>query len=149
MSNKLKIFFLLLGDVAVLYVSLFVALLIRYAGRFYRHFPAPPSPPFPIFFIGGLYDLRRLRNSIDFLKMLGASIFVSAVIAVSLFYSIPAFGIAPKTTLFLFFVVFAILEILWRRLSNVTMSGGEAPNKVLLVGNGVTQEIERAIKENA
>jgi len=157
MSNKLKIFFLLLGDLAVLYVSLLVALLIRYGGDFYVEFVDVHFVPFTIifipwiliFFIAGLYDLRRLRNNIEFVKMLAASIAVSAFVAVMVFYLIPIFGIAPKTNLFIFFAVFAILEILWRRLFNRAASGGEAPNRVLLIGDGAARELELAVRENA
>lgn len=157
MSNKIKTFLLLLGDLAVLYVALLVALAIRYQGAFYNEFVDAHLVPFTIvfvpwlliFYIAGLYDLRRLRNNLEFVKMLAASIFVSAFVAVLLFYLVPIFGIAPKTNLFIFFAVFTVLEIIWRQVFNGAASGGEAPNKVLLVGNGVAEEIEKAVKENA
>jgi exopolysaccharide biosynthesis polyprenyl glycosylphosphotransferase len=156
MSNKFKTFLLLLGDLAILYASLFVALIIRYGNSFYREFVDVHLAPFTIvfipwliiFYIAGLYDLRRLRNNIDFLKIIGTSIIVNAVIAILLFYLVPAFGIAPKTNLFLFFIIFAVLETAWRRLFNRTASGGEAPNKVLLIGDGVAEEIEKTVGEN-
>ncbi|MDE2018738.1 MAG: sugar transferase [Patescibacteria group bacterium] len=156
MANKLKIFFLLLGDIIVLYISLFATLIIRYGNGYYEELLDRHLLPFTIvfipwiliFYIAGLYDLRRLRNNIDFVKMLAVSIFVSAFVAVSLFYLIPAFGIAPKTNLFIFFVVFAVLELLWRRFFNAVASGGEAPNRVFLVGNGAAAEIEAAINAN-
>ncbi len=129
---------------------------IRYSGWFYGQFVNVHLMPFTvvfipwlaIFYIAGLYDLRRLRNNIEFLKILGVSIAVAALVAVLLFYLVPAFGIAPKTNLFIFFFIFAVLEIAWRRLFNLTASGGEAPNKVLLIGDGVAEEIEKAVKEN-
>ena len=53
-----------------------------------------------------------------------------------LFYLIPAFGIAPKTNLLIFIVIFAVIEMFWRRLLNRAMAFGEAPNKVLIIGDG-------------
>ena len=113
MTNKSKTFFLLLGDLAALYVALFIALIIRYGGGFstggfYDEFVNIHLVPFTIifipwliiFYIAGLYDLRRLRNNIEFLKILGTSIVVDALVAILLFYLVPAFGIAPKTNLF-------------------------------------------------
>ena len=68
-----------------------------------------------IFYIAGLYDLRRLRNNLDFIKTLALAIAMNARLAILLFYFIPAFGIAPKTNLFIFFIIFAVMEIFWRR----------------------------------
>ena len=102
-----------------------------------------------IFYIAGLYDTRRLRNDIDFLKTLALCLVVNALIAILFFYFIPAFGIAPKTNLFILFVVFTVIEVLWRRAFNRITRGGEAPNRVVLVGDGETAEdIVRVIEEN-
>ena len=89
-----------------------------------------------VFYIAGLYDLRRLRNNLDFLKTLFLCLGVNAALAILLFYLIPAFGIAPKTNLLLFIVIFAVIEIFWRRFLNRAMTFGEAPNKVLMIGDG-------------
>jgi len=151
LANKTKVVALLLGDVIALYFSLFVTLLARYGNDFYgqftnRHF-LPFTIIFPfwliIFYIAGLYDLRRLRNNLEFIKILWLAIFINAVIAVFFFYLLPIFIITPKTNLFLFAVIFAILEMLWRRWFNLLASSGEAPNKVLLVGNGETAAVIR------
>jgi exopolysaccharide biosynthesis polyprenyl glycosylphosphotransferase len=102
-----------------------------------------------IFYIAGLYDLRRLRNGIEFLKTLTICLVINALIAVLFFYFIPAFGIAPKTNLFIFFVVFAIVEILWRRAFNYATRGGEAPNRAILVGDGeIAEDIMNVTLEN-
>jgi exopolysaccharide biosynthesis polyprenyl glycosylphosphotransferase len=156
-SRQLKIGLLLTGDILALYASLFIMLLLRYGGEFWSSgaginfwpFTVVFAPWIIIFYIAGLYDPRRLRNDIDFLKTLAVCLVVNAVIAILFFYFIPAFGIAPKTNLFLLFVIFAIVMILWRRVFNHMTRGGAAPNQVVLVGDGETAEdIARAIKEN-
>ena len=63
------------------------------------------------------------------LKRSRSASIINALIAILFFYFIPAFGIAPKTNLFIFFVVFAVIEILWRRAFNYATRGGEAPNR--------------------
>ena len=157
-GNKLKIFLFFIADVAALYAALFIALLIRYGGDFYTQFLDAHAVPFTIifilwitvFYIAGLYDLRRLRNNIDFVKTLFLCIGINAALSVLLFYLIPAFGIAPKTTLAIFIVVFAIVEIFWRRFLNRMMAFGEAPNKMLIIGDGtIGTEIKRTITENS
>ena len=148
---------LFVGDVIALYISLFAALLIRYGGGFYRQFLDSHLVPFTIifipwlliFYIAGLYDLRRLRNNLDFIKTLALALAVNATIAILLFYFIPVFGIAPKTNLFIFFILFAIIAIFWRRTFNRATASGEALNNILFVGDGSeAEEVERVIREN-
>jgi len=152
-----KIFFLALGDIVALYLALFAMLLVRYGGAFYASFVNLHVLPFTIvfvpwiaiFYVAGLYDLRRLRNNLDFLKILWLSLAVNAVIAVLFFYLIPIFGITPKTNLFIFIVIFAVIETYWRRIFNRTLAGSEAANRVLLVGaNAAAEEARRTIDQN-
>jgi exopolysaccharide biosynthesis polyprenyl glycosylphosphotransferase len=90
-----------------------------------------------------------LRNNIDFIKTLAVAITSSAVIAILLFYFIPVFGIAPKTNLFIFFILFAVIEFLWRRFFNKITTSTEMPNKVLFIGEGSEiEEVSKVIKEN-
>jgi len=156
-ENKTKIFFLCAGDIIALYAALFLTLIIRYWSGFYGEFIGAHFTPFTIifipwlviFYIAGLYDLRRLRNNIEFLKTLALSLGTNAIVAALLFYLVPSFGITPKTNLFIFIIIFAIVEIYWRRLFNRLTAEGEAPNRVLLIGNGATAaEIETGIVEN-
>ena len=153
----MKTFFLLLGDVIALYASLLVMLVLRYGTGLYREFVDIHAVPFTvifvlwiiIFYIAGLYDLRRLRNNVDFLKTLALATAVGAAFAVLLFYFIPAFGITPKTNLFLFLIIFIVIETVWRRIANNVLSAGEAPNRVILIGDGpLAGEIAATIKEN-
>ncbi|HVO28390.1 MAG TPA: sugar transferase [Candidatus Paceibacterota bacterium] len=157
MGNRAKTFILFLGDVIALYAGLFLALAVRYGAGFYDAFINAHAVPFTvifvvwivIFYIAGLYDLRRLRNNLDFIKTLWLAIATSTVLSVLVFYTIPQFGIAPKTNLIIFAVVFAALETVWRRAFNRAASTGEAPNRVLLIGNGAAEEVDRTIRENA
>ncbi|OGZ00124.1 MAG: hypothetical protein A2945_00330 [Candidatus Liptonbacteria bacterium RIFCSPLOWO2_01_FULL_52_25] len=156
-KNKIKIVLLLLCDIAFLYLALFATIIIRYGADFYVHFVETHFFPFTIiflpwiviFYVAGLYDLRQLRNNIDFLKVLGLAIFVSAIVAVFLFYLVPFFGITPKTNLFVFMLVFAFVEVLWRRSFNRLIASGQAPIKVLLVGSGkITDTVYRHVTAN-
>lgn len=155
--NQIKTFFLLLGDIVALYASLLATLALRYGPGFYEQFMDIQVVPFTIifilwvvlFYIAGLYDLRRLQNNIDFLRTLALAIALNATLAILLFYFIPAFGIAPKTNLFIFLIIFVVIEVIWRRLANTFLSSGEAPNRIVLVGDDlVTGEIVKTIREN-
>ena len=155
--NNIKTLFLLFGDIVALYASLLIALALRYGSGFYREFLDIHAVPFTIifilwivlFYIAGLYDLRRLHNNIDFLKTLFLAIVLNAIISILLFYFVSSFGIAPKTNLFIFLIIFIFVEITWRRLANTLLSSGEAPNRIVIAGDGlVVDEIVEAIHEN-
>jgi exopolysaccharide biosynthesis polyprenyl glycosylphosphotransferase len=158
MRAKALVFLLFVGDIAALYAALFISLALRYGGSFYKEFVDTHAVPFTvlfipwliIFYVSGLYDLRRLRNNLAFLKTLALALAANAIFAALLFYLVPLFGIAPKTNLFIFFGVLAIIEAWWRRLFNRLTVAGEAPNRVLLVGkNPTASEVELTILENA
>jgi exopolysaccharide biosynthesis polyprenyl glycosylphosphotransferase len=156
-NRHAKIGILVLGDVLSLYVSFFIMLAVRYGGDLLNRGTSVNFWPFTvifapwiiIFYIAGIYDMHRLRNNIDFLKTLAACLVVNALIAVLLFYFIPAFGIAPKTNLFVFFVIFAVAEAFWRRGFNRATQGGEAPNRIVIAGDGkIADDILKVIGEN-
>lgn len=156
-SYKLKIILLIVGDILILYLAIFLTLIIRYGARFYDQFINYHLTPFSfvfiiwltIFYIAGLYDRKNLRNNLDFLKITGSALLVNAFLAISFFYLIPFFGITPKTNLFIFIVIFGILELFWRRFFNNSIILAEAPNKILLIGSGQTfEKVYETIKTN-
>lgn len=135
-------FTLLLIDIVLLYGALFAMLALRYHGDFrqYLHVHvAPFSWMFLIwlliFYISSLYEPRLLRNGLTFYSRLFEAIAVSTVISTTFFYIIPFFGIAPKTNLALFIVIFAVLEFAVRSAFNGLVETKFRKN-VLLVGAG-------------
>ncbi len=138
---------LLIGDLAVLYLGLLLTLVLRYGsnfGKFTDAHLAPFSALFVlwliVFYVSGLYDPRRLRNNIDFLKTLSLAIAVSAVISTLFFYFVPYFGITPKTNLLIFTIVFAILEATWRSSFNKLTAGFYPKTRVALIGSSRAAE---------
>ncbi len=147
---------LIIGDLLVLYFALFLALIIRYGSEFGK-FAEQHLTPFSIifiiwlivFYVAGLYDPKRLRNNIEFLKTLLLAIAVNAILAMLFFYLVPYFGITPKTNLFVFLAIFTILEIIWRRSFNRFTLSLQTKTKIALVGSGkAADEISEFIKEN-
>lgn len=154
--NKIKNIFIFAGDILALYLSLFLALVLRYGSDFGR-FTDQHLMPFTVifvpwllvFYIAGLYDPRRLRNNMEFLKTLSLAITVNAALTMFFFYLIPYFGITPKTNLLIFLIVFAMIEIVWRRSFNKTMASFQAKTKVALIGSSRSaEEISEFIKNN-
>lgn len=121
-SGKKETLTLFLGDIILLYFSLWAALALRSWDIPSAHSWKLHFWPFTIiiavwvlvFFISGLYERHTL-----FLKShLPSTVFNAQVansfIAVLFFYFIPYFGITPKTNLFVFLIVSFALILLWR-----------------------------------
>src|SRR5262249_3296896 len=102
-----------------------------------------------IFYIGGIYDLRRLINGTEFWKTFSLTVSVNQLVAVMIFYLVPSFGITPKTNLVLLSVVFIVLEFLWRTSFNEYASRS-APlvNVLLLVDERSSDLVVREIQAN-
>jgi exopolysaccharide biosynthesis polyprenyl glycosylphosphotransferase len=157
MSNKLKQLFLFLGDIAIFYFSLYATLLIRYQTQpsqvsWENHFI--PFSSFLIFwliifYISNLYNITFAINNAKFFNKSISSIGVSGLLSVVYFYINPNLGIAPKTNLFIFLIVFTILFILWRLLFNRTLYSFLPKNNIAVIGhNKQVDEITDNLKNN-
>jgi len=154
---RIKVAFLVAGDIVALYLALIVALGLRYGNRLADQFIGSHLGPFTIvfpfwllvFYVAGLYDLPRLRNNLDFLKTLALTLGVNTLITVALFYLVPTLGITPKMNLLIFIVVFATIESLWRRTFNIRASFRDGLNRVALLDGGPrAKECHRVLRLN-
>ncbi len=121
----MKKFLLLLVDIATLYGALVLTLAIRYHAGFayqYRLHLVPFTIIFALwilaFYISNLYDQRLWRNTVHFMSALLRAGLFAVGFSVAFFYLIPIYGITPKTNLFLFILVFGILEVAVRAIFN-------------------------------
>lgn len=153
---KIKQIILAVGDILMLYLSLALTLLVRYDQPFDTQIVDVHLGPFTyififwifIFYIAGLYDIRHLKNDLDFFKKFSAALIVSAGLAITTFYILPL-DIAPKTNLFILLAFFAVLGFSWRRFYNKLISSSIPSTNVLLIGNNdTTQEIVKQIENN-
>ncbi len=156
-GHRLKIGILLAGDIAALYLSLILGLVVRYSGSLERELALAHLSPFTtvfalwivVFYISGLYDLRQLRNNLAFLKSLGIALLVNAGLAIGFFYLTPfAGGITPRRNLFLFIIIFIVIELVWRRTFNRITASGDAPNQTLIIGDVAAKEITSVVNAN-
>jgi len=157
MPKNIKRIILLLGDLLILYLSLWLTLFIRYGANFNFTRWQQHVWPFSIiylfwlivFFIAGLYELSLARNNIKFYSLLQKSLIINVSLAIAFFYFIPFFGITPKTNLFLNLLIFAIFFSGWRHLYNQFVKSSGLMNNVLIIGkNRESKQIEKVIREN-
>ncbi|MSU55971.1 MAG: exopolysaccharide biosynthesis polyprenyl glycosylphosphotransferase [Candidatus Taylorbacteria bacterium] len=154
-SNRAEAVFLFLGDVLILYGSLFLTLFFRYpaSSEFdFRQMVGLHMFPFSIlfvlwllvFFIAGLYEKHTLFLQKQLPQLLTKALFVNVVIAIVFFYFLPAFKIAPKVNLFLCLFVSSIFLFLWRRY-NFSVGKTADKEQAVIIGSG--EEMERISRE--
>ncbi len=141
-----KKFILLLGDIALLYVSLFITLNLRYLEKF--NFDIWVSHLFPfslifflwilVFFINNLYSVYTASNNVRFYGYLIQNQLINGVLALAFFYFAPSSitSLRPQTVLIILLAVHTVLFLLWRRLFYLLVSSHRLANNVLFIGIG-------------
>ncbi|HTW96855.1 MAG TPA: sugar transferase [Candidatus Methylomirabilis sp.] len=156
MGNKFKSLILLGGDILIMYLSLYLALLIRYDGRFTAELWQRHLGPFAIiffiwfliFYISSLYNLKLASNDTAFYRRLARSFLAATLLSIIFFYLAPPSGITPKTNFFVFVAVFAILLIGWRRLFNLVLKSYLPKNNLAIIGqHPLIKEIVADLKQ--
>lgn len=156
MNLKFKKFIILLGDIAILYFSLYLTLIIRYreipeATTWDNHF-WPFSIAFVawimVFYISNLYSLHLAVNTSRVLQLTLKAILISGLISALFFYSYPGINIAPKTNLIIFLVISFILVVTWRRLFNWLLYSYSPRQNVAIIGyNELVKELQQIFQE--
>jgi len=118
MNDKLKKIILLLGDIGVLYLSLYITLIIRYQSlpnvQTWQSHITPFSIIFfvwiVVFFIANLYNLHLAVNNSKFIVTSIRSMLVAGLLSVVFFYTNPNLPITPKTNLIIFLIISILLK---------------------------------------
>ncbi|MDD4900569.1 MAG: sugar transferase [Patescibacteria group bacterium] len=156
MNNNFKKIALLIGDVAILYFSLYLTLMARYWGGYSEKIWSNHFWPFTaifilwliVFYISNLYSLNLAVNNLKFYQSAGRAILISGLISAAFFYLLPQIGIAPKRNLFIFIIVFAALFYLWRNFYNWSLKSYLPKNNIGIVGyNNLVAEIIKEFKQ--
>ena len=134
---------LFLGDILFFVFSLWVALYLRFGeipstARFEIHI-IPFSILFLVwiivYFIAGLYEKHTLILKSKLPTIIFNAQVVNSIFAIVFFYTVPFFGITPKTILFIYLVVSFICVLLWR-LYGISFFGSKEKQPALLIGAG-------------
>ena len=157
MTEKFRKFMLFLGDIALLYSSLFLALSARnqaiISGQDWSYHWPVFSIAFAIwvivFYITGVYDLNNIRNDLRFYAAASQAMGVNILLAIAFFYVLPQAQLAPKTILVLNGVLFFILFVGWRQLSHRWISKTALKRNVLIIGDGsIARELTQLLDHN-
>lgn len=150
---KIKKFLLFIGDILLLYFSLWLTLLVRYgtAKTFIYHI-MPFSVVYFIFvtsfYVDGLYDFDFRKNRIDILNKLTRSLSISAVIAITFFYFAynKLFTIKPQRVFLINLFIIFILLFLWRYFFYFFIKSQKFTKNLLIIGDDqFTHEIVKKL----
>lgn len=155
-ANEKEPFILLLGDMLLLLLALYSALLVRYFAfpsvDLYLEHLVPFLYIFAVwivaFFIAGLYEKHTLLLKSRLPSIILNVQMANSIIAISFFYLVPYFTITPKTNLFLTLFTSFILLVIWR-LYIAPSIGLRRKQNALLIGSGAEMhELKSEVNNN-
>ncbi|MEK7584063.1 MAG: sugar transferase [Patescibacteria group bacterium] len=150
---------LLIFDIALLYASLYLTILIRYqtnpSGELWLRHVIPFSLLFVIwiivFFINNLYRVQLVKHDFRFYSYLVQNIIINTLIGFTFFYLAPdsLTSLRPIRVLVLLVLIYTVLFTLWRLLFYKLTTNKALANKVLLIGiHGEAIELAEYIEQN-
>lgn len=137
MTNRVRKAILLIGDLVLFYVALAIVVFARYGANIasIQLHAFPFTFVFaiwiPIYYAFSLYLLKPLREY----RQLPYAIALGLLVAVALFYTVPAFEIAPKTNLLLTAALAGALTYGWRAVYSRGLRHSAGAERVLLLGS--------------
>ena len=150
-------FLTFLGDIGILYLSLWMALLIRYyeipsSTRWDDHFT-----PFTIifvlwiviFYIADFYNPALLHRKLKISQTVTKLQTINAGISILFFYIFPIFAITPKTNLILTIIISTILLYSWRLITRKLIDKNWFVERIAFINFGAeTEELITSLKNN-
>lgn len=154
----MKKFLLLFTDVFALYLALFATLFARYYNIDFQAQIGFHFLPFSILFIiwlfvfymANFYEPAFWKNGPEFYATFFKTIIINSTVGLAFFYLIPYFVITPKRNLFIFLVIFSILDFLARTLFNhILTTSAKLKKPTIIVGlNDQSTELAKYLKNN-
>ncbi|MDD5750410.1 MAG: sugar transferase [Candidatus Pacebacteria bacterium] len=154
MKQKIRKITLVLGDIVFAYVALFYTVYLGFWPNFDSSVLQQHLLPFSIlysiwlvlFYIFGLYDLDFTDPKATLLTRLGVCLSVCLAVGVIFFYTVPLFGITPKTNLLINIALFGFFIVIWRQLFYWLFSSRFLKNVGILGKNHWTDKLVAEIK---
>ena len=155
--TKTKKTILLIGDIGLLYLSLYLTLLARYGYGLEQETWSRHLLPFSVvfltwlivFFINDFYDLKTSYNTTSLINSLIRIFIINGAVAVALFYFFAPFidSIKPQRVLIIDIIIAIVLIFIWRRVFYKFIKSSTIANRVLVIGkNKLSEELEEQIK---
>lgn len=158
LKQTIKKILLILGDIAILYASLYLALIIRFGDRYGPKIWDQHLVPFTIlyifwitfFYINNFYSSATAKNSYKFYAFAIKSFLFIIIFSVGFFYFFySTTGLTPKTNLLLNAIIAFVFFVIWRSAYNRFLTTGTFSSNVLILSDeNEAREITEKIKAN-
>jgi len=155
MPHKKKKIILLIGDIFVLYLSLYLSLWARFLARpastlwhdYLYYFSFIFLLWILIFYISNLYHVNFFSLNLKFFQTIVQNILICGSLAAIFFYLIPYKTISPKSILFLYLLFFLISFIVWRRIFQLILGSYLPKQNIIIIGfDPLVQELIQEIQ---
>ncbi len=141
--DQSKRLILVIGDISMLYLALYLALMTRYGKEFTPAIWNDHVFPFTVsfvmwialFYVAGLYERRTAANNYAFYSSVVTTVTTALIATIVLFYLIPAFGITPKTNLIAMGMIFFVLFLAWRHGYNILIRSPRLSHPIMFIGS--------------
>ncbi len=147
---------LFFGDIFFFIFSLWLSLTIRFGEfptneKFVTHL-VPFSFLFLVwlfvYFIAGLYERHTLIIKSRLPNIIWGAQLVNSIFAIVFFYTLPLFGIAPKTLLFIYLIISFLLVLFWRLYGIDFIKRGEREPALLIGAGKEMKELNEEVNAN-
>ncbi|HDH31171.1 MAG TPA: exopolysaccharide biosynthesis polyprenyl glycosylphosphotransferase [Candidatus Wolfebacteria bacterium] len=156
--SKIKTIIIFLGDIAILYGSLALTLLLRYGPSNFQESFLTHLKSFSlifiiwllVFYLADLYQNKTLKNNFSLARSIIPAITISAIISVIFFYAFtPLFNLTPKTNLLIFAFIFGIIDFIWRALMiKILIKSGWRTNLLIIDNSETITKITSYLESN-
>ncbi|MFZ1987437.1 MAG: sugar transferase [Minisyncoccia bacterium] len=149
---------LFVGDILALIFSLWLTLFLRSGALPSEQIFEAHLGPFSflfvvwiaVFFINGLYEKRTIFFTRDLSGSIVRTQIFNIIIAALFFFLVPAFGITPKTNLFIYLFVSLALILLWRLVLFPKLAERRSRFDAIIIGTGPEEEeLKKELNGNA
>lgn len=136
------------GDILLFYLAFFISLVLRYGeipsfsklGVYKMPITTLLLIWLLIFFIAGLYEIGKFISFNDLRNQIVKTMIVVGVVSVLIFYTIPFWGITPKTILVINIILTTFFVYLWRKFFFLNIIKSSKTNVVFF---GSSEEIKK------
>ncbi|NUM25131.1 MAG: sugar transferase [Candidatus Buchananbacteria bacterium] len=155
---KTRKYILMIGDIAILYFSLWLTLVIRYFGNYEPWLWSRHILPFTVvygiwllaFYIDDIYELSFRQGRAGLIVRIVRDIIIGGFFAVVFFYlgQDRLFTIRPQTTLAVNSITALVLIYAWHTLFDFITKSSKISNNLLIIGlNSLAQDIINQIEK--
>ena len=158
MRISLKKLTVIFGDIAILYGSLVLTLIIRYGTNNFSNAFQSHLKPFSlififwilIFYLFNFYSEKFFKYNLAAAQNFISAVIVNIAISMAVFYAFePFFKLTPKTNLLIFALIFLIADYAWRvGLSKIFIARGLKKQIIIIGDSPVAEELADYLNSN-